>query len=200
VRNRGRNEMSAKCTMLLGLPVLMLMVLLHVHCQRSDAGDNFGSADLYGNWKCYAVHTYWKSMPDSVRIDPVDSINNLYRITSDSILNYAKADSVPCYAKIFLAVEYTENPYGDTVSLNTNLTIQAFKNGDGVVLKYFYANVDSINEYYLRKIETPFLINVCDYGNMLFKTTECCGMSSMGKVSVAIQCMGNSSRNIVPWF
>jgi hypothetical protein len=186
--------MNAKCMIHTGIPVLFVVVVLQVHCGRNDAADRFGAADLYGKWKCYKVCTSWKSMPDSVRNGMIDSMNNLYRITPDSILTFVKADSIPCYTKNSMAVEYTADTDDDTVSLNANLIIQAFENVDGITLKYYYSNVDSINEYFLRKIENAFSMNVCDYGNMLLKTTDC-RMNGKETVPVVIQGKAHSLHN-----
>jgi hypothetical protein len=194
VRGRGSKDMNAHRLMHTVISVLFLVALLYMQCAKNDTGGDFGATDLYGKWKCYKVFTYRKSMPDSIRNSPVDSMNNLFRITPDSILNYMKADSIPCYTKSAMGVEYTADTDDDTVSLNANLIIQAFENVNGITLKYYYSNVDSINEFCLQKIENAFSMNVCDFGNMLLKTTEC-GMHGSKSVPVLIQGKVRSSRS-----
>jgi hypothetical protein len=127
----------------------------------------------------------WKSKPDSATSSPVDSMNNLYRITTDSIVNYVKTDSIPCYTKSWIAVSYSTNP-GDSVPLDSSLIIQAEQSTNGIILRFNYTKTDSIQEYFLEKRDTSSTINVCDYGEMLFKTRST-GLDIMGTVTVRVK-------------
>jgi hypothetical protein len=160
--------MNAGCKMLVALTILFAFMLLNVHCQKNDGEVVFVPEDLYGKWKCYKIYTYWKSMPDSIRVTSPDSLDFLYRITQDSIVNYVKTAPASCYTKSSMAVAYTTD---DTVASGTDLIVQAYQNTIGITLKYYYRTADSITEYCLQKIENSMAIDVCDFGNTLLKTT-----------------------------
>lgn len=148
---------------------LLAVVMLAADCQRNEGDETFSATDMYGKWKCYKIYTVWKSRPDSMRVDTVDSLDNLYRITQDSILNYVKTAPSLCYRKSALAVEYTS---GDTVDSSAYLRITAFLYADGIALKYYYRTADSIKEYCLQKIDTALTINVCRFGSTLLKAAS----------------------------
>ncbi len=180
--------------------LLPAMVLWNVRCQKKDDSGNFSAKDLYGKWKCNKISTLWKSKPDSVVNSPVGSQGIYYRITADSILNYEKTDSARCYAKSSIAVAYSTNP-ADTAPHDSTLSIQARQSAEGIVLEYDYIKTDSIREYCLQKIDTPSIINVCDYGVMAFKTRK----SDRGIrkiVPVLVRCTDGwgASRNSISWF
>jgi hypothetical protein len=135
-------------------------------------------------------------MPDSIRATSPDSLDFLYRITPDSILNYVKTAPASCYAKSSMAVTYTTD---DTVSSGTDLIVQAYQNTIGITLKYYYRTADSITEYCLQKIENSMLIDVCDFGNTLLKTTAG-DRVSRGQPRVVIQCGALTKRNMFNTF
>jgi hypothetical protein len=193
-----RNSMNAGPLKNLQILLLTFIVLLNFFCQNKDNTGSLSAADLYGKWECYKISTLWKSDPDSVVNSPVDSLNNLYRITADSIINYSKTDSIPCYTKIPLAVSYSTNP-ADSQALDSNLIIQAEQDAEGIVLKYDYAKTDSIRECFLRRIDAPSIINVCDFGNTLFKSNTSDGNKEK-TVPVAIQSMELTLPNSCSWF
>ena len=179
---------------------LAILVLLGVQCEKKDDTNNFSAADLYGKWNCYKINTLWKSKPDLVVDTPVDSLSNFFRITVDSIIDYVKTDSVPCYAKSSIPITFSTNPI-DSVSLDSSLVIQAEQSTGGIILQYYFAKSDSIRVYYLQKIDTPSTINVCDYGNVVFKTSSS-GRSTMESVParVEIRKARTTSQNSVSWF
>jgi hypothetical protein len=184
--------MSARWKRHIALLILFVGVLLTVHCQRNDEEVVFIPQDLYGKWKCYKIYTYWKSMPDSIRATSIDSLDVLYRITPDSIVNYVKTPPALCYTKLPMAVTYTTN---DTVSTGTDLIVQAYQNAIGITLKYYYRTADTITEYCLQKIENSISIDVCDFGNTLLKTTTG-DRNSMGEPYVIIQSGALTKRNM----
>jgi hypothetical protein len=149
--------------------LLVALALLNVCCQKNgQATDSFTADDVYGKWECYKINTLWKSMPDSVTNEPVEPLYNLFKITTDSLLNYVKTAAIPCYIKTAIGVSYSTNP-NDTLPHDSTLSIGAMQAGDGILLQYNYAKTDSIREYFLQKIDTVLNINVCDYGIMPFK-------------------------------
>jgi hypothetical protein len=180
--------------------LLSAVILVCLQCEKKDDINGFTATDVYGKWSCYRISTLWKSKPDSVVNTPVDSQSNFFRITSDSIIDYAKTDSVPCYAKSAIPITFSTNPI-DSVALDSSLVIQADQSTVGITLEYHYAKSDSIRVYYLQKIDTPTTINVCDYGTMTFKPLSI-GRSAeeSAPVRVEINKAVTTSQNAVSWF
>jgi hypothetical protein len=180
--------------------LLSAMILVHLQCEKRDDATSFTATDLYGKWNCFKISTLWKSKPDSVVNSPVDSQSNFFRITADSIIDYVKTDSVPCYVKSSIPITFSTNPI-DSVLLDSSLVIQAEQSTGGIILQYYYATSDSIRVYYLQKIDTPTTINVCDYGTMTFKPLSI-GRSAedSAPVRVEINKAVMTSQNAVSWF
>jgi hypothetical protein len=165
-------------------------VILFIHCQGNEGSGFFTAAGMYGKWNCYKINTYWKSKPDSMRMDTVASLYNLYKITPDSILNYTKTSADTCYRKRALSVVYTTSDTGDTAA---NLKIEAYQNSGGIALKYNYRTQDSIKEYCLQKIDTALTINVCRFGSMLLKVAS--RDTDSGEPSVVVRYTELPERN-----
>jgi hypothetical protein len=193
-RSRGRAWRNS------AIVLLSALILMRLQCEKKDDTNSFTATDVYGKWNCYKISTMWKSKPDSVANTPVDSLSNFFRITADSIIDYVKTDSVPCYLKSAIPIVFSTNPI-DSVSLDSSLVIQADQSTAGIALEYYYAQSDSIRVYYLQKIDTPTTINVCDYGTMTFKSLSI-GRSAGGSapVGVEINKAVMTSQNAVSWF